>query len=55
VRSCNRSIAGSSAAVSGKMVSASSLMDLELSVQALPLSICLDSGPSPVAQTAATA
>jgi hypothetical protein len=37
------------------MVRAGSLMDVNLSVQALPLSICPDSGPSPVAQSAVTA
>jgi hypothetical protein len=49
VRSCSRSTAGASAAVSGRIVSAGSLMAFNIPYQALPLSIWTDFGLLPVA------
>ena len=49
VRSCSRSTAGASAAVSGRIVSAGSLIAFNIPYQALPLSIWTDFGLLPVA------
>src|SRR5262245_15738965 len=48
-RSCNGLVAGASAAVSGRIVSASALVALQSPYEALPLSISTDSGPLAVA------